>query len=178
MPANPLHFLAIAPLYFKFSTKFDVTSLLISSTFVDLELVYYFLVENHTAHGFWHSYFFVLTIFPIILSLIIYLLHKKCGTGLLKIYDFFRIYPNKISHSFKIIYFSCLVGGASHIFFDMWTHEYSSYVLYPVYSNNPFWLGDWSFIILCLVAFLSLYTLFLWIKGIQAHKKHNHKSVI
>jgi len=177
MPATPLHFLAIAPLYFKMPTKFDITSLMISSTFVDLELVYYFLVENHTGHGFWHSYFFVLTIYPIILSIIIFLMHKKCGKTILKIYDFFRIYPNRISHSFKTIYFSCLLGGVSHIFFDMWTHDYSSYVLYPVYSHNPFWIGDWSIIIRLLVYALSAYTLFLWIKGIQTRKKIKKQQV-
>ena len=170
MPATPLHFLAIAPLYFKMPTKFDITGLLTSSMFVDLELVYYFLVENHTGHGFWHSYFFVLTAYPIVLTVIIYLMHKKCGKTILNIYDFFRIHPNRISHSFKSIYFSCLVGGVSHIFFDMWTHNYSDYVLYPVYSHNRFWLGHWSIIILLLVCALSLYTAFLWIKGIQNHE--------
>ena len=176
MPANPLHFLAVAPLYFKLPTKFDITSLMISSTFVDLELVYYFLFENHTAHGFWHSYLFVLTAYPIILSVIIYLMHKKCGKPIQKIYGFFRLYPNRISHSIKTIYFSCLVGGLSHMFFDQWTHEYSSYVLYPVYNYNPFWIGDWSIIIPLVVTVLSGYTVFLWIQGIQTRKRLNHKT--
>ena len=170
MPATPLHFLAIAPLYLKMPTKFDITSLLASSTFVDLELVYYFLFENHTAHGFWHSYFFVLTIYPLVLTVIIYLMHKKCGKTILKIYDDFKLHPNMISGSFKTIYFSCIVGGVSHIFFDKWTHQYSSHVLYPLYSSNPFWIGDWSIIILLVISALSIYTVFLWIKGIQTRK--------
>ncbi|PVX25727.1 MAG: hypothetical protein CW691_03650 [Candidatus Bathyarchaeum sp.] len=88
----------------------------------------------------------------------------------MKIYDFFKLYPNRISHSFKTIYFSCLVGGLSHIFFDQWTHEYSNYILYPAYGTNPFWIGDWSVIIPLVVMVLSVYTVILWIKGIQTRK--------
>jgi membrane-bound metal-dependent hydrolase YbcI (DUF457 family) len=105
-------------------------------------------------------------------------MHKKWGKTILKIYGLFRVYPNRISSSFKTIYFSCLVGGVSHIFFDMWTHDYSSYVLYPLYSYNPFWIGDWTnILVLLLVYVLSVYTVFLWIKGIQTRKKTEKQQV-
>ena len=171
MPANPLHFFAIAPLYFHFPTKFDVMALLISSTFVDLELVYYFIINNNTGHGLGHSYFFVLTIYPIVLSVIIFLVKRKFQKSTVEIYNFFRLYPKKINFSFKIIYTSCLIGGVSHIFFDMWTHEYSPYILFPVVEKNPFWIGNWSVIVYAIVAILSLYTLFLWIQGILNYRK-------
>ena len=176
MPATPLHFLAIVPLHFKRPENFDVTALLCSSTFVDLELVYYFLVENHTSHGFWHSYFFVLTIYPVVLSLIVYVAERRFGKTIFNVYNFFRFFPKKVKYSFKTIYFSCLIGGASHIFFDMWGHEHSPYVLFPFFRENPFWIGDWNIIILVLVIFLSFYAIFLWIKQMQIHRKHKQSN--
>ena len=169
MPPNPLHFSAIASLYFRLPENFDVTALLFSSTFVDLELVYYFLTENHTGHGFWHSYFFVLTIYPVVLSLIVYVGERKFQKTISSVYRFFRFFPTKVRYSFKIIYSSCLIGGLSHIFFDMWTHENSPYVVFPFYEGNPFWIGEWSIIIFVLVGLLSIYTVFLWIRQMRGH---------
>ena len=171
MPANPLHFLAIASLHFKRPESFDIIALLISSTFVDLELLYYLIVENHMRHGIWHSYFIVVTIYPIVLSLTIFLVNKKLKTVILRFFSLFRFYPKKVCYSLKTIYFSCVIGGVSHIFFDMWTHEYSPYVLFPLVGKNPFWIGDWSFVVLALVALLSVYSIILWIKGIKIYRK-------
>lgn len=173
MPANPLHFLAVAPLHFIWPKKFDITALLISSTFVDLELIYYFLIENHTSHGLWHSYFFVLTIYPIVLSIIIFFGEKKFSAQISKIYNVVRFYPPKVSYSLKTIYICCLIGGLSHMFFDMWTHEYSPYVLFPADNGNAFWFGEFvNNVFLLLVAVLSLITLVLWIKGMKPHKNN------
>ena len=171
MPATPLHFLAIAPLHFKRPENFDITALLCSSTFVDLELLYYFLTEKHMNHGLWHSYFFVLTIYPVVLSLIIYVTERRLDKTIFRIYRFFRFFPKKMRYSFKTIYFCCLIGGVSHIFFDMWTHEVSPYVLFPFYEENPFWIDEWSIIIFALISLLSLYTVFLWIRQMQSHRK-------
>jgi membrane-bound metal-dependent hydrolase YbcI (DUF457 family) len=79
-------------------------------------------------------------------------------------------------YSFKTIYFCCLIGGVSHIFFDMWTHEVSPYVLFPFYDENPFWIDEWSIIIFVLISLLSLYTVFLWIRQIQSHRKTYRKQ--
>jgi uncharacterized membrane protein YczE len=54
----------------------------------------------------------------------------------------------------------------------MWTHENSPYVLFPLHEKNPFWIGEWSIIIEALVILLSLCTLFLWLRQIQAHRKN------
>ena len=171
MPPNPLHFSAIAPLHFKLPESFDITALLFSSTFVDLELLYYFLTENHMSHGLWHSYFFVLTIYPVVLGLIVYAGERKLQKTISSVYGFFRFFPRKVRYSFKAIYSSCLIGGLSHVFFDMWSHENSPYVLFPFYKENPFWIGDWSIIIYVLVGLLSIYTVFLWIRQMIEH--HN-----
>jgi len=164
LPPNPLHFLAILPLYFKRPETFDVTALLFSSTLVDLELGYLLLLGQPTVHGLWHSYLFVLTIYPITLSVILYVTERKLERTIFRIYGFFRLFPKKVTYSFKTIYLSCLIGGASHIFFDMWVHEDMPYVLFPFYRGNPFWLGQWNIIVFVLVGALSLYAVFLWIK--------------
>ena len=171
MPANPFHFLAIAPLHFRRPENFDITALLFSSTSVDLELLYYFLTEKHMNHGLWHSYFFVLTIYPVVLSLIVYVTERKLDKTIFRVYRFFRFFPKKVRYSFKTIYSCCLIGGVSHIFFDMWTHETSPYILFPFYEENPFWIGEWSIIIIVLVSLLSLYTVLLWIRQMHSHRK-------
>lgn len=171
MPANPFHFLAIAPLHFRRPENFDITALLFSSTSVDLELLYYFLTEKHMNHGLWHSYFFVLTIYPVVLSLIVYVTERKLDKTIFRVYRFFRFFPKKVRYSFKTIYLCCLIGGVSHIFFDMWTHETSPYILFPFYEENPFWIGEWSIIIIVLVSLLSLYTVLLWIRQMHSHRK-------
>jgi len=172
LPATPLHFLAIAPLHFSRPERFDITALLYSSTLVDLELLYLFLTENHTNHGFWHSYFFVMTIYPVVLSLFIFVSERTLEKTIFKVYRFFRFFPKRVRYPFKTIYFCCLIGGVSHIFVDMWTHENSPYVLLPLYIKNPFWIGEWSIVIQALVILLSLCTLFLWLRQIQVHRKN------
>ncbi len=171
MPANPLHFSAIALLHFKRPETFDITALLCSSTFVDLELLYLLLIGNPMEHGLWHSYLFVLTIYPVVLSLIVYVAERMFNKTIFRVYRFFRFFPKKVKYSFKTIYFCCLIGGVSHIFLDVWSHEISPYVLFPFYEENPFWIGEWSIIIEVLVILLSLYTVFLWIRQIQIHRK-------
>lgn len=177
MPATPLHFLAIAPLHFKRPKAFDITALLCSSTLVDLELLYRLLTGEPMIHGLWHSYFFVLTIYPVLLSLIIYVGERRFNKTILGVYRFFRFYPKKVNYRFKTIYFCCLIGGASHIFFDMWVHENSPYVLFPFYNENPLWIGEWSIIILVLVSLLSFYTVFLWIRQIQIRRRAYRNKV-
>jgi hypothetical protein len=171
LPPNPLHFSAVAPLHFKRPETFDITALLFSSTFVDLELLYYFLIGKPMSHGLWHSYFFVLTIYPIVLSLIVYVAERRIEKTIFGVYRVFRFFPKKVKYSFKTIYFCCLVGGISHIFFDMWIHENSPYVLFPFYEENPFWIGKWSIIIDLIVGLLSVYTVFLWIRQMRSRKR-------
>jgi len=177
LPATPLHFLTIAPLHFKRPKAFDITALLFSSTLVDLELLYRLLTGEPMIHGLWHSYFFVLTIYPVLLSLIIYVGERRFNKTILGVYRFFRFYPKKVNYRFKTIYFCCLIGGASHIFFDMWVHENSPYVLFPFYNENPLWIGEWSIIILVLVSLLSFYTVFLWIRQIQIRRRAYRNKV-
>jgi len=169
LPANPLHFLSIAPLVFRRAKTFDITALLYSSTLVDLELLFPLLTGQPPHHGFWHSYFFVLTVYPVALSLVVYTIETRFDRTISNIHRFFRFSPEKVRYPFRTIYFCCLIGGVSHIFSDMWVHEISPYVLFPFYEGNPFWIGEWSTIIHLLVSLLSLYTIFLWIRQLRSH---------
>ena len=119
-------------------------------------------------HGIWHSYLFVLTIYPVALSLIVHIAERRFDATIFGIYRFFRFFPKKVRYSFKTVYFCCLLGGISHIFFDMWVHEISPYVLFPFYEANPFWIGRWSIIIDLIVVLLSFYTVYLWMKQMRA----------
>ena len=171
MPANPLHFLAIAPLHFKRPEAYDITALLYSSILVDLELLYSFLTGQTMTHGIWHSYLYVLTIYPLVLSLVVYALERGFEKTIVRIHRFFRLFPEKVRYPLRTIYFNCLVGGTSHIFFDMWVHENSPYILFPFYKGNPFWISEWSIAVYALVALLSIYTLLLWRRYALLHKE-------
>ena len=128
-------------------------------------------------HGFWHSYFFVLTIYPVVVSLVVYVIERRFERTIFRIYRFFRFYPGKVRYSLKTAYMCCLVGGVSHVFFDMWTHEVSSYVLFPFFVKNPFWVGEWRIVIFVVMILLSFYTVFLWARQMLTHRTaHNDRG--
>ena len=138
---------------------------------VDLELVLSFLLSGSLTHGVWHSYLFVLTIFPVAVGLFVYAVERWFEGTIFGVYRFFRFYPEKIRYPFRTIYVCCLIGGVSHIFFDMWTHEVSSYILFPLVAENPFWVGEWSIVIFVLMVLLSSFTVFLWVRAMLAHRR-------
>ena len=172
MPLTPLHFSAIAPLHFRRSDIFDITALFYSSMAVDLELIFSFLLSESLTHGVWHSYLFVLTVYPIAVSLFVYAVEIWFEGTAFRVYRFFKFYPEKVRYPFKTIYFCCLFGGVSHIFSDMWTHRFSSYVFFPLFVENPFWIGELgSQVVFALMVLLSLYTVFLWIKQMSIRRR-------
>jgi len=148
-----------------------MTALLWSSTLVDFELLCFLLTGRPFYHGFWHSYIFVLTVYPVMLSLIIYMAERKFDKTLLDVYRFFRFYPREVRYSFKKVYISCLIGGVSHLFFDMWVHKTSPYILFPIHTVNHFWIGEWGNLIYIPVSVLSLYSVFLWIRQMKIHQE-------
>ncbi|UCE95583.1 MAG: DUF4184 family protein [Candidatus Bathyarchaeota archaeon] len=173
MPPTPIHFFSIAPLHFIKSGTFDITALLLSSTCIDLELLFFILNGQPLYHGFSHSYFFALTFFPVMISLVVFVAERKFPEILKSTYKFFRFSPTELKYSFKSIFLSSLIGGVSHIFFDMWTHRVSSYLFYPFVvfsSENPFWIGEYEVLIYVIVAFLSICSIYFWIKRMRTHK--------
>jgi membrane-bound metal-dependent hydrolase YbcI (DUF457 family) len=170
LPPTPIHFLSVASLHFVKSGTFDITALLFSSTCIDLELLYRLLIGQPLSHGLWHSYFFAVTVFPVAVSLFVLVAERKLLGILKSTYKLFRFYPIKLEYSFKTIYFSSLIGGVSHIFFDMWTHRVSAYLLYPFVvfdAENPFWLGEYEVVIYISVTILSVYSIYFWIRRMR-----------
>jgi len=146
---------------------------------VDLELVSSFLLSGCLTHGVWHSYLFVLTMYPIAVGFFVYAVERWLEGTVFRIYRFFRFYPKKVRYPFRTIYLCCLFGGASHIFFDMWTHQVSSYVFFPLVVANPFWIGEWeSNVVFALMTLLSLYAVFLWVKQMPIRRRMRQGNLV
>jgi hypothetical protein len=158
-------------LYARRPNVFDVTAFLVSSILVDLELLYSWLAVGSMNHGLWHSFLFVLTIYPAVLSVVLYTIERKLEKAVLRAYGFFRVFPRTIAYPFETVYSSCLIGGVSHVFFDALVHQNSSFVLFPFYGGNPFWIGDWSIIVFAVISLLSVYAIFLWFRHMRVHSR-------
>ena len=166
MPLTPLHGLAVLFLYFKNKRSVDPLALFASATMVDLEPLYYILSGeflNH--HMIWHGYALTLTIYPILITLALYVVEHVFEKQLWSTYTHLRFKPEKVRYSLLTIYLCCLIGGFSHIFFDMFTHESLPYVVYPLFFGNPFYLGPASGIVELTVVALALYSVYCWYKN-------------
>ena len=165
MPLTPLHGLAVLFLYFKRKRSVDPLALFASATFVDLEPLYYILSGeflNH--HMMWHGYALILTIYPILITLALYVVERFFEKQLWSTYAALRFKPEKVRYSLLNVYLCCLVGGFSHIFFDMFTHESLPYVVYPLVFGNPFYLGSAAVIVELTVVALAFYSVYCWSK--------------
>lgn len=169
MPLTPFHGLAVLFLYFKNKRSVDPFALFASAAMVDLEPLYYALSGELFDHRIWHGYALILTIYPILLSLAVYFVERRCEGKLWSAYAALRFKPEKVKYSLLSIYVCCLIGGFSHIFFDMFTHECMPYVVYPLVFGNPFYLGQASGIVeLCVVA-LAFCSIYCWSKTQKLH---------
>jgi len=165
MPLTPLHGLAVLFLYFKRKRSVDPLALFASATIVDLEPLYYILSGeflNH--HMMWHGYALILTIYPILITFALYVVERFFEKQLWSMYTALRFKPAKVRYSLLKVYLCCLVGGFSHIFFDMFTHESLPYVVYPLVFGNPFYLGLAAVIVELIVVVLALYSVYCWSK--------------
>lgn len=133
-----------------------------STTVIDVEPLYYVLMGDPFTHRIWHSYALALIVFPILVSISVYLLERHFKEKLLSTYNVIKLKPPQANYSITTIYVSCLIGGFSHVFFDMFTHENLPYVMYPFFYGNPFYLGQARFIVEGLVAALAVYALYCW----------------
>jgi hypothetical protein len=164
IPSPPVHALAVLSPYFKQKKWVDPFALAASATAVDLESLVYFLIGEPLDHRVWHSFAFTLTIYPIFMGLGIYLVERFLEGKLLPAYDALRLKPARVRYPLSRIYVCCLIGGFSHVFFDMFTHENMPYILYPQLYGNPFYLGQARFIVEGVTVALSVYSLVLWWK--------------
>mgnify|MGYP001064101437 CR=1 FL=1 len=169
MPVTPLHPLALMFLYFKDKRRIDPLALTVSASFIDLEPLYYLLIGEPLDHRIWHGFALAWTVYPILITIGVYIVEHLFEGRLRSTYNALWLKPNQVQYSSLTIYLCSLVGGASHIFFDMFTHKNMPYVIYPLANGNPFYIGTASIIVEVTVILLVIYSLLYWIKGKLSH---------
>lgn len=178
MPLTPIHGLAVLFLYFTNKRSVDPLALVASATIVDLEPLYYSLLGLAFDHRIWHSYALILTLYPILISLALYAVERFLEPKLWSAYTALRLKPEKVRYSLLNIYLCCLIGGLSHIFFDMFTHETMPYVVYPLVFGNPFYLGQASGIVELAVVALACYSVYCLVKNTKTSLAAVHAGVV
>ncbi len=169
MPLPPAHALSVFFLFFKDKGFFDPLALVMSATAVDLEPLYYMLIGTALDHQIWHGYALLLTVYPFMILLAVYLIEYFFSDQLNLTYNALRLKPTKVRYSLFSIYVCCVIGSFSHIFFDMFTHLSLPYVIYPFFvGNNPFYLGKFSGVVEAVVVILALYSIYCWIKSAKS----------
>jgi membrane-bound metal-dependent hydrolase YbcI (DUF457 family) len=164
MPSPPVHALAVLSPYFKRKKWFDPLALAASATAIDLESLYYLLMGEPLDHRIWHSFAFTLTLYPVLIGLSVYFAERLLENRLRPAYSALRLKPDRVKYPLSSIYLCCLVGGLSHVFFDMFTHESMPYILYPLLYGNPFYLGQARFVVEGAAVVLAVYSVYLWWK--------------
>ncbi|MGQ9530543.1 MAG: DUF4184 family protein [Candidatus Bathycorpusculaceae bacterium] len=165
MPVTPLHGISLMFLYFRDKRHFDPLALTVSATFIDLEPLYYLLIGEPLDHRIWHGFTLATTVYPILLTIGVYIAERLLTERLRSAYNFLRLKPNQVRYPLLTIYFCSLLGGFTHVFFDMFTHKDMPYVMYPLAYGNPFYIGNASIIVEIPVIILTVYSLLEWIKA-------------
>jgi len=164
MPITPLHALSLMFLYFKDKKRIDPLALTVSATFIDLEPLYYLLVGEPLDHRIWHGFALALTVYPILVAIGVYITERLFKEKLWSIYNILRLKPKRVRYPLLTVYLCSLLGGFTHVFFDMFTHKDMPYVIYPLAYGNPFYMGNASIIVEIIVILLAAYSLLQWIK--------------
>ena len=171
MPATPLHFLAVAFLHLKRPERFDLVALLFSAILLDLEPLYLILVGAVPDHQVWHSFLFVTTLYLVAVSAGVWLLENRFEGTIARTFSFFRLDASNIKRTPGAILLSTLIGGTSHVFLDMFSHEEMPYVVYPLSYGNPFWLGAWDPVAGWFAAALGLYSVWAWWRSVARRRR-------
>ncbi|RLI17881.1 hypothetical protein DRO44_02480 [Candidatus Bathyarchaeota archaeon] len=163
MPLTPLHATAFAFLYFKSKRRVDPLALAVSTTFIDLEVLYYLLIGESLNHRMLHGFALALTVYPLVVMFGVYVVEWFFEKRLWSLYNRFRLNPLRVKYPVSTIYVCSLFGGFTHVFLDMFTHESMPYVFYPLVYGNPFYLGQASVMIEIIVILLSIYSIKEWL---------------
>jgi len=164
MPVTPLHGLALMFLYFKRKRTVDPLALTVSATFIDLEPLYYLLIGEPLDHRIWHGFAASLTVYPILITLGVYMVEHLFEGRLWSAYNSLRLRSYQVRYSLSTIYLCSLVGSVSHVFLDMFTHENMPYVIYPLANGNPFYIGHASIIVEITAILLTIYSCWHWLR--------------
>jgi hypothetical protein len=165
MPITPLHALSLMFLYFRDKKHIDPLALTVSATFIDLEPLYYLLVGETLDHRIWHGFALAITVYPILVTIGVYITERLFEEKLWSIYNFLKLKPKQVQYPLLTVYFCSLLGGFTHVFFDMFTHKDMPYVIYPLAPGNPFYMGNASIIVEITVILLAVYSVLEWIKA-------------
>jgi len=164
MALTPFHTLAFMFLYFRNKRKVDPLALAVSTTFIDLETFYYFLLGDPLDHKLLHGFALALTVYPILVTLGVYAIERLFEERLWLAYGRLRLKPLQVRYPLWIIYLNSFLGGFSHIFLDMFTHKDMPYVIYPIAYGNPFYIGQASILVDAAVILLAIYSCLIWLK--------------
>jgi membrane-bound metal-dependent hydrolase YbcI (DUF457 family) len=108
-------------LYFKDKRRIDPLALAVSTTFIDLEPLYYMLLGEPLDHRVWHGFTLALTIYLILVTIGVCILERLFENKLLAFYKWARLKPVKARYPLRNIYLLSLFGGFSHVVLDMFT---------------------------------------------------------
>ncbi|MEM1563867.1 MAG: DUF4184 family protein [Candidatus Bathyarchaeia archaeon] len=167
MPITPLHASTLLFLYFKDRWRIDPLALVVSTTFIDLEPLYYILLGEPIDHRVWHGFTLALTIYPLLVTIGVYMTESLFEKRLWTIYKWVGFNPTRAKYPLLNIYLLSLLGGFSHIFLDMFAHREMFWVLYPFINGNPFYNWQAATIAEVTVIILSIYSLGCWLKSLQ-----------
>lgn len=145
----------------------DPLALIVSSSVIDLEPFFVlFFGLRQPVHGFWHSYFGVLLL-AVLLTLGVHVVELRAARVVEIGWRMLRIDRVRVRYPLKVVFYSNVIGGFSHVFFDMFTHRSFPYVLYPVVRfSNPAWMGiEAALVVEAFVVLLSVYSCWLWLKS-------------
>jgi len=165
MPLTPFHALAFLFLYFRDKKRIDPLALTVSTTFIDLEPLYYIILGEPLDHRVWHGFTLALTIYPILTTVGVCIAERFFEKRLWAVYNWLRLKPVKAKYPPLNIYLLSLFGGFSHIFLDMFTHPEMFWVLYPFVMGNPFYMWQVAVAVEVAVIILSIYSLTYWLKN-------------
>ena len=168
MPLPPVHGLVALSPYFKRKVLFDPLALVVSATFVDLEPLVLGLAGQSVDHQFWHGYALGLTVYPVFAALTVFFVERTSTGKLTSAYNFLELKQPRVQYPFLTIYLCCIAGAFSHLFIDMFTHQSMPYVIYPLATGNPFYLGQASGVVEIVAAALAIFTVLLWVKNAKA----------
>jgi hypothetical protein len=164
MALTPFHALAFMFLYFRNKRIVDPLALAVSTTFIDLEPLYYLLMGEPLDHRLLHGFALALTIYPILVIFGVYVLERLLDKRLWLIYVRLRLKPIQVRYPLWIICINSFLGGISHVFLDMFTHRDMLYVIYPMAYGNPFYIGQASVLVDAAVIILAIYSCLIWLR--------------
>jgi len=157
--------LAFLFLYFRDKKRIDPLALTISTTFIDIEPLHYTILGEPLDHRVWHGFTLALTVYPILVTIGVYIAERFFEKRLWAVYNWLRLKPVKVKYPLLNIYLLSLFGGFSHIFLDMFTHPEMFWVLYPFAMDNPFYTWQAAVAVEVAVITLSVYSLMCWLKN-------------